>query len=61
MIFKDSLISAEVSDRNWPLVVDLLVRWGYEVPTEAPDTFNLNDLSERLHEFSAWGIPWKRI
>jgi len=52
---------------NWPLIVDLFVKWGYTENTlniarvddkEFIDVVNIDDVTSEL---SAWGIPWKRV
>lgn len=51
---------------NWPLMVDLFVKWGYpEVLLETAKENNdikikVSDLNKVIGELSAWGIPWKR-
>ena len=51
---------------NWPMVVDLFVKWGF--PEELLDEAKVNDaillsipdMDKVTGELSAWGIPWKR-
>lgn len=53
----------EISDRNWPLAIDLFLKWGYpETLLTQPNTKGLKvfDIDKITCELSAWGIPWKR-
>ena len=51
---------------NWPMLVDLFVKWGYpeELLEEAKKndeiTMTVSDMDKVTCELSAWGIPWKR-
>lgn len=51
---------------NWPLIVDLFIKWGFseELVEEARDNkevyLNVPDMENVTSELSAWGIPWKR-
>lgn len=51
---------------NWPMLVDLFVKWGYpeEVLDAAKDNdgmlITVADITDVTDELSAWGIPWKR-
>lgn len=51
---------------NWPMLVDLFVKWGYpeEVLDIAKDNdgmlITVADITDVTDELSAWGIPWKR-
>lgn len=51
---------------NWPMLVDLFVKWGYpeEILDEAKVNdailLNVSDIDKVTGELSAWGIPWKR-
>ena len=51
---------------NWPMLVDLFVKWGY--PEDELDIarkvdgiyLSVSDIDKVTSELSAWGIPWKR-
>lgn len=51
---------------NWPMLVDLFVKWGYpeEILEEAKSNdgivLTVRDIDNVTCELSAWGIPWKR-
>ncbi len=51
---------------NWPMLVDLFVKWGYseELLNEAKVNddilLTVSDITKVTDELSAWGIPWKR-
>lgn len=60
MILKQSNREAEVSDRDWHIVSDLLIKMGHETPKVAPEVMEVKSLDNLLPELSAWGIPWKR-
>lgn len=50
---------------NWPLTVDLFMKWGYpeDLIEEAKnkDTFiEVKDLNKITEELTVWGITWKR-
>lgn len=52
---------------NWPLIVDLFVKWGYtedtleEARVDDKEFIDIVDMDKVTSELSAWGIPWKRI
>lgn len=52
---------------NWPLMVDLFMKWGYPEPlleqAKKNDGIHIKvlDIDKVTLELSAWGIPWKRI
>lgn len=46
----------EVEIRDWPLAVDLFIKWGYDVNQESIAVRNLDEITPEL---SVWGIPWK--
>ena len=51
---------------NWPMLVDLFVKWGYseELLENAKNndkvSLKVGDINNVTSELSAWGIPWKR-
>lgn len=51
---------------NWPMLVDLFVKWDYpeELLDEAKKNdgilLTVSDLTKVTDELSTWGIPWKR-
>lgn len=47
-----------VDTTNWPLVSDLLSKWGYKAKKQS--TINVTNLDTICGEFCAWDIPWKR-
>ena len=56
----------DVSISNWPLLVDLFVKWGYheeileEAKTNSAITLKVVDLNKVTKELSDWEIQWKR-
>lgn len=60
--FTDGQNEVLVSGNNWPLLSDLIQKWGFgRNIIEKPETISLKNINEKLPELSAWGIPWKRI
>ena len=57
---KDKNIEYEVEGNNWPLVSDLLSKWGITMTSDTPEEIKLPQLQERIYELGAWGITWKR-
>lgn len=51
---------------NWPLIVDLFVKWGYpesqleESRVDEKLFIDVVDTEKVTSELSAWGIPWKK-
>lgn len=58
MIFTDGKSEAQVNDREWHIVSDLLVKWNINPPNK--EKIKVGNLDDILPELSAWGIPWRR-
>jgi len=61
VIIKDEKETAEVAEQNWPLVVDLFIKWAYpESSLVKGGEIEVRSVGDILPELSVWGIPWKR-
>lgn len=51
---------------NWPMLVDLFVKWGYseqlldKAKVDDGLLIDVDNLDNVTCELSAWGLPWKR-
>lgn len=66
MIIKQDKKIVSVDTKNWPMIVDLFVKWGYpeELLDEAKENdaiqLVVTDLKKVTSELSDWDIVWKR-
>lgn len=64
LIITDGNRDLEISAINWPLAVDILIKFGVsETLLKCPHLKQLKvpDANLLSGELSAWGIPWKII
>lgn len=66
MVIKQDKKIVSVDTKNWPMIVDLFVKWGYpeELLDEAKENdaiqLVVTDLKKVTSELSDWDIVWKR-
>lgn len=58
MIIAQKNKEVTISPQNWPLAVDLFIKWGYDVNEE--DRLEVSHIDDITSELSVWGIPWTR-
>lgn len=62
MLIKDNRQEAEISESNWPLLVDLFAKWGHDIEGKIPKKgVEVSNIDDVVNELSAWGIPWKKV
>ena len=60
MLLKDNKNNTvEISAKQWPLAIDLFVKWGHPVSIST-EVINVVDVNDITPELSSWGILWKR-